>query len=87
MRWVADIMVFFGAILLTFGSDLVIATSGTPSAVGAPLGVICSLIGVALLTAGILNHQRMTRELRFKQDGDDSREVTSKRDKPEMRRR
>ncbi|MGH7916986.1 MAG: hypothetical protein ACREQE_05910 [Candidatus Binataceae bacterium] len=86
MRWLADIMIFFGAILLTLGTDLVIATAGTASTVGGPLGVIASLIGVALLTAGILNHYRLTLALRFESDAD-GRETASKREKPEVRRR
>ena len=64
MRLLFDTMVFFGALLLAFGTDLVIATSGEPSTVGGPLGVLASLLGTALLTAGILNHCRMTREQR-----------------------
>lgn len=64
MRLLFDTMIFLGALLLAFGTDLVIATSGEPSTLGGPLGVIASLIGTALLTAGILNHCRMTRQLR-----------------------
>ncbi|MGH8011096.1 MAG: hypothetical protein ACREQ4_01190 [Candidatus Binataceae bacterium] len=86
MRWLADIMIFFGAILLTVGTDLVIATAGTPSTVGGPLGVIASLIGVALLTAGILNHYRLTLALRFVQ-GAEGKEKVSKREGSEVRRR
>jgi hypothetical protein len=64
MRLLFDSMIFLGALLLAFGTDLVIATSGEPSTLGGPLGVIASLLGTALLTAGILNHCRMTREQR-----------------------
>jgi hypothetical protein len=64
MRLLFDSMIFFGAILLAFGTDLVIATAGEPSTLGGPLGVLASLLGAALLAAGILNHCRMTREQR-----------------------
>lgn len=63
MRFFADILVFFGAILLTLGTDLEIQTAGQAgAAVGGVLGVIASLIGVAFLTTGILNHCRLSRE-------------------------
>jgi hypothetical protein len=63
MRFFADILVFLGAILLTFGTDLEIQTSGQSlNSVGGLLGVLASLVGVALLTTGILNHYRLTRE-------------------------
>ena len=63
MRFLSDILIFFGAILLTFGTDLEIQTSGQSlNSVGGLLGAIASLIGVSLLTAGILNHYRLTRE-------------------------
>ncbi|HKV55949.1 MAG TPA: hypothetical protein VJN94_15055 [Candidatus Binataceae bacterium] len=63
MRLLSDILVFFGAIILTFGSDLVIETAGqNMSSVGGLLGVVASLIGVAFLTTGLLNHHRLTRE-------------------------
>jgi hypothetical protein len=62
MRFFSDILVFFGAIILTFGTDLVVETGGQAMAsVGGLLGVIASMIGVALLTAGILNHYRLSR--------------------------
>lgn len=63
MRFFADILVFLGAILLTFGTDLEIQTSGQSlNSVGGLLGVLASLVGVAFLTTGILNHYRLTRE-------------------------
>jgi hypothetical protein len=61
MRFFSDILVLFGAIILTFGTDLVISTAGVPATIGGPIGVIASLIGVALLTTGILNHCRLSR--------------------------
>ena len=61
MRFLADIMILFGAVLLTFGTDLVMVSHNDP--VGTPLGIICSLIGVMLLTAGILNHHRLSLKL------------------------
>jgi TRAP-type C4-dicarboxylate transport system permease small subunit len=64
MRFFADVLVFFGAVLLTFGTDLVISTAGESSTLGGPLGVIASLIGVSLLTTGILNHYRLSRRAR-----------------------
>jgi hypothetical protein len=58
MKLLADLMVFFGAILLTAGTDLVIETAGQDLAsLGGLLGVLLSVIGVSLLTAGILSHR------------------------------
>jgi hypothetical protein len=58
MKILADLMVFFGAILLTAGTDLVIETAGQDAAsLGGLLGVLLSVIGVSILTAGILNHR------------------------------
>jgi hypothetical protein len=63
MRFFADILIFLGAILLTFGTDLELQTSGQSlNSVGGLLGVIASLIGTAFLTTGILNHYRLSRE-------------------------
>jgi hypothetical protein len=63
MRFFADILVFLGAILLTFGTDLELQTSGQSlNSVGGLLGVIASLIGTAFLTTGILNHYRLSRD-------------------------
>jgi hypothetical protein len=63
MRFFSDILVFFGAILLTFGTDLEVQTAGQSlSSVGGLLGVLASLIGAGLLTTGILNHRRLSRE-------------------------
>jgi hypothetical protein len=63
MRLFSDFMIFFGAILLTLGSDLVVETAGQNLAsIGGLLGVLVSLIGVSLLTAGLLSHSRLTRE-------------------------
>ncbi|MGH7838321.1 MAG: hypothetical protein ACREQC_10940 [Candidatus Binataceae bacterium] len=63
MRLFSDFMIFFGAILLTLGTDLVVETAGQNLAsVGGLLGVLVSLIGVSLLTAGLLSHARLSRE-------------------------
>jgi hypothetical protein len=63
MRFFADILVFLGAILLTFGTDLELQTSGQSlNSVGGLLGVLASLLGAAFLTTGILNHCRLSRE-------------------------
>jgi hypothetical protein len=63
MRMFSDVMIFFGAIILTLGSDLVVETAGQNLAsVGGLLGTLLSLIGVSLLTTGILSHIRLTRE-------------------------
>jgi hypothetical protein len=56
-------LVFFGGILLTFGTDLVIETAGqNMNSLGGLLGVLASLIGVALLMAGLLSHYRLSRQ-------------------------
>jgi hypothetical protein len=63
MRFLSDVLVFFGGILLTFGTDLVIETAGQNLAsVGGLLGVIASLLGSALLITGLLSHYRLSRE-------------------------
>jgi hypothetical protein len=63
MRFLSDILIFVGAIALTFGTDLVIETAGQNlNSVGGLLGVIASLIGVAFLTTGLLNHYRLSRD-------------------------
>jgi hypothetical protein len=63
MRLFSDLMIFFGAILLTLGTDLVVQTAGQNlGSIGGLLGVLLSLIGVSLLTAGLLSHSRLTRE-------------------------
>ncbi len=61
MSLAADLMILIGAILLTIGTDLVINTAGTQSTVGAPLGVIISVLGTTLLTSGILINRRRAR--------------------------
>lgn len=59
----SDILIFFGAILLTIGTDLVVETAGqNMSSVGGLLGVLVSIIGVSMLTAGLLSHFRYLRE-------------------------
>jgi hypothetical protein len=63
MRFLSDILVFFGAIILTVGTDLVVETAGQNlNSVGGLLGMIASIIGVAFLTTGLLNHKRLSRE-------------------------
>jgi hypothetical protein len=73
MKLLADLMVFFGAILLTTGTDLVIETAGQDLAsVGGLLGVLFSIIGVSILVAGLLNHRGLAlraRELELQSDG------------------
>lgn len=61
MSLAADLMILIGAILLTFGTDLVISTAGVQSTVGAPLGVVVSLLGTTILTSGILINRRRAR--------------------------
>jgi hypothetical protein len=63
MRIFSDLMIFFGAILLTLGTDLVVETAGQNLAsLGGLLGVLLSVIGVSLFTAGLLSHSRLSRE-------------------------
>jgi hypothetical protein len=63
MRLFSDILIFFGAILLTAGTDLVIETAGQNMAsIGGLLGTLLSVIGVSLLTSGLLSHSRLSRE-------------------------
>jgi hypothetical protein len=81
MKLVADLMIFFGAILLTAGTDLVIETAGQAlGSVGGLLGVIASVIGVSILTAGILSHRGMAQRAR-EDAGNDADSVRSKSDK------
>jgi hypothetical protein len=82
MKLVADLMIFFGAILLTAGTDLVIETAGQAlGSVGGLLGVITSVIGVSILTAGILSHRGMTQRAREDaiNDADSARSKSDKR--------
>lgn len=63
MRFISDVLIFFGGILLTFGTDLVVETAGQNLAsVGGLLGLIASLVGTSLLVSGLLNHSRLSRE-------------------------
>jgi hypothetical protein len=63
VRLISDILIFFGAILLTLGTDLVVETAGQNlTSVGGLLGVLVSVIGVSMLTAGLLSHFRLSRE-------------------------
>ncbi|HZO81423.1 MAG TPA: hypothetical protein VFB33_06975 [Candidatus Binataceae bacterium] len=61
MSLAADLMILIGAILLTIGTDLVINTASTQSTIGAPLGVIISVLGTTLLTSGVLISRRRAR--------------------------
>ena len=82
MKLVSDLMIFFGAILLTAGTDLVIETAGQAlGSVGGLLGVITSVIGVSILTAGILSHRGMTQRAREDaiNDADSARSKSDKR--------
>ncbi len=83
MKLLADLMVFFGAILLTAGTDLVIETAGQDMAsVGGLLGILLSLVGVSLLVAGILNHRGLAqraREQALDNDPDGARGKADKR--------
>ena len=75
MRIIADLMIFFGVVLLTAGTDLVIQTAGQNLAsVGGLLGTLLSIIGASLLTAGILNHRGITRREEAAFAEDDSRD-------------
>jgi hypothetical protein len=63
MRIFSDLMIFFGAILLTLGTDLVVETAGQNLAsLGGLLAVLLSVIGTSLFTAGLLSHSRLSRE-------------------------
>jgi uncharacterized membrane protein YkgB len=58
MKIITDLMIFFGAVMLVTGTDLVIETSGQDLAsVGGLLGTLLSIVGVSLLTAGLLSHR------------------------------
>ena len=58
MSLAADLMTLIGAVLLTFGTDLVISSASAPATVGAPLGVLVSTIGTTLLVSGMLLNRR-----------------------------
>ena len=51
-------VILIGAILLTFGTDLVISSASAPATVGAPLGVLVSMIGTTVLVSGMLLNRR-----------------------------
>jgi hypothetical protein len=65
MSLAADLMTLIGAILLTFGTDLVISSASAPATVGAPLGVLVSMIGTMVLVSGMLlnRRRRIQREM------------------------
>jgi hypothetical protein len=58
MSLAADLMTLIGAILLTFGTDLVISSASAPATVGAPLGVLVSMIGTTVMVSGLLLNRR-----------------------------
>ena len=58
MSLAADLMIVIGAILLTFGTDLVVSSASAPATVAAPLGVLLSMIGTTLLVSGLLINRR-----------------------------
>ena len=58
MSLAADLMIVIGAILLTFGTDLVISSASAPASVGAPLGVLVSMIGTMVMVSGLLINRR-----------------------------
>jgi hypothetical protein len=74
MKLLADLMVFFGAILLTAGTDLVIETAGQDlGSLGGLLGVLLSVVGVSIFTAGVLSlrgQAQRAREQALDNDGD-----------------
>jgi hypothetical protein len=78
-------MILLGALLMTFGTDLLIISHNDP--VGTPLGVIASLAGVMLLTGGILNHHRLSLRRRSdKTDAGTEASGAGPRGKPSDRR-
>ena len=82
MKLLADLMVFFGAILLTAGTDLVVETAGQNLAsLGGLLGVLLSLIGVSILVAGLLNHHGIAMRLREQELENDKDGARGKSDK------
>jgi hypothetical protein len=82
MKVIADLMVFFGAILLTAGTDLVIETAGQDLAsVGGLLGILLSVIGVSILVAGILSHRGIAQRAREQALENDQDGIQGKADK------
>jgi hypothetical protein len=83
MKLLADLMVFFGAILLTAGTDLVIETAGQDlGSLGGLLGVLLSVVGVSIFTAGILSlrgQAQRAREHALDNDGDAAGSKADKR--------
>lgn len=66
-------MIFFGAVILVTGTDLVIETAGQDlSSVGGLLGTLLSIVGVSLLAAGILS-QRSRASGAHAEDGGEPR--------------
>ncbi len=82
MKVLADLMVFFGAILLTAGTDLVIETAGQDMAsLGGLLGILLSVIGVSIFVAGLLNHRGLAQRALDKAMDNDADGARGKADK------
>lgn len=82
MKVLADLMVFFGAILLTAGTDLVIQTAGQDLAsLGGLLGILLSVIGVSIFVAGLLSHRGLAQRARAQASEDDQGGARGKADK------
>lgn len=71
MKIITDLMIFFGAVILVTGSDLVIETAGQDlSSVGGLLGTLLSIVGVSLLAAGILSQRSRAPGARAEDGGE-----------------
>ncbi len=68
VSYVADVMVLSGAIFLTIGTDVMIATAGVIGSPIQPLGTVISVLGTTLLASGLIVNRRR-RHMRAEQDG------------------
>jgi len=68
ISYLADVMVLSGAIFLTIGTDVMIATAGVIGSPIQPLGTVISVLGTTLLTSGLIVNRRR-RHMRSEQDG------------------